>query len=72
MNLEMRNKKKEKRSLERKRKALATYQEAVGETYGPTTSWIDKSKARENSEKMREGLLKGIDELSQELQIVNR
>lgn len=72
MNLEMRNKKKEKRSQERKQKALTNYLETVDETYGPTTSWIDKSKARKNPEKMREGFLKGIDELSRELQIVNR
>jgi len=71
LNMETRARKKQKRSIERKQLALSTCVESFEETYGPTTSWIDKSKARKNPEHLREALLKGINELKFELQQVN-
>lgn len=70
MNPEIRARKKEKRSIERKKRALRIYEEAIKETHGPTVSWVDWPKGRRNPERMREGLSKGINELRRELESV--
>lgn len=68
MNAEIRDQKKQKRSIKRKQKALELYIEAVEETYGPIVSWPYLPRTRRDPEKMKVGLQKGIEQLQRELQ----
>lgn len=68
MSPEKRAIKKQKRSIERKKKALKTYEESFNELDGTVISWPFSPRPRRSPERLKAGLQKGIEQLRWELQ----
>ncbi|WP_088227369.1 hypothetical protein [Desulfosporosinus sp. FKB] len=71
MNLEIRARKKQKGSINRKKKALARYEQDIEELYSPTTFWPYSPRTSKDTERLKEGLQKGIEQLRRELKSVH-
>ncbi|KLU63773.1 hypothetical protein DEAC_c43020 [Desulfosporosinus acididurans] len=71
MNPEIRARKKQKRSIERKNKALRTYEEALREFDGMVVSWPYSPHTRKDPERLKSGFQKGIEQLRCELKSVH-